>query len=246
MTRLAIVTGACSGLGYAITNQLLAEGWEVHGVDLPDTEPPAPFAGHPRYSHFYIDLRRPGEIESLGESHDGFPVDALINCAGINHLTPFDDLNPLDWDRLMDVNARALWLTTQALAGSLNGGGTVLNIVSNAAHIPMTHSLAYNASKGAALMVTKQMARELHKTHGIYVFSISPNKIAGTAMSRQIEAAVPALRGWTEEEAEAYQRAALPIGEETPPGAVAEFIAFLLANKERHRYLHGCNIPYGA
>ena len=61
-----------------------------------------------------------------------------------------------------------------------------------------------------------------------------------------IESRVPELRGWTPEEADAYQRAALPTGHETDPAMLAEFIAFLLSTKERHQYLHGCDLPYGA
>ncbi len=94
-------------------------------------------------------------------------------------------------------------------------------------------------------MITRQMARELFKSHGVTVFSVSPNKLEGTGMSRMIEEAVPALRGWTPEEAEEYQRAGLAIGEETPPAALAEFIGFILSTKDRHRYFHGCDIPYG-
>jgi NAD(P)-dependent dehydrogenase (short-subunit alcohol dehydrogenase family) len=124
--------------------------------------------------------------------------------------------------------------------------GTILNIVSNASHMPMTTSLAYNASKGAAHIMTLQMARELSKAHGITVFGISPNKLRGTEMSKDIEDQVVALRGWTPEYAKQYQLASLLAGEETDPDALAEFVAFLLSSKQRHKYLTGCILPYGA
>ena len=145
----------------------------------------------------------------------------------------------------MDVNAFAIYRTTKALLEKLRGG-TVLNIISNASHVPMTCSLAYNASKAAAHMMTLQMARELKKTHDITVFGISPNKLKNTGMSAATDARVPGLRGWTPEQAAEYQRAALPSGEETDPEVLAEFIAFLLSNKERHKYLNGCILQYGA
>jgi hypothetical protein len=53
------------------------------------------------------------------------------------------------------------------------------------------------------------------------------------------------LRGWTKEQARAYQLSALPAGEETDPAVLAEFIAFLLSTKARHKYLAGVDIPYG-
>ena len=52
-------------------------------------------------------------------------------------------------------------------------------------------------------------------------------------------------RGWTREEAQRYQLAGLLAGEETDPVAVAEFIAYLLGSKERHKYLTGCDLQYG-
>jgi NAD(P)-dependent dehydrogenase (short-subunit alcohol dehydrogenase family) len=174
-------------------------------------------------------------------------VDRLINCAGINFLAPFNDISEDDWDRVMNTNAKGILFTTQALLDHLKAGaGTVLNIVSNASHMPMTHSAVYNASKGAAHILTLQMARELTRSHGLTVFGISPAKIEGTGMSRYIERQVPALRGWTSEEAAEYQKAGLLTGMEIPPWVLAEFIVWLLTDKQRHFWFDGCVIPYGA
>ncbi len=89
-----------------------------------------------------------------------------------------------------------------------------------------------------------------NRTNGLVIpnkqFGISPNKLAGTEMSADIERQTVELRGWTPEFAREYQLKALPAGAETPPARVAEFIAFLVSDKERHRYLHGTIIPYGA
>jgi meso-butanediol dehydrogenase/(S,S)-butanediol dehydrogenase/diacetyl reductase len=171
-------------------------------------------------------------------------IDGLINCAGVNKIEFLPKMQVDLWDDVMNVNAKGIFLVTRALLSMLHGG-TVLNIVSNAAHVPMTSSLAYNASKGAALIMTKQMARELGKTHNMCVFSISPNKLKGTGMSKKIEEQVCRMRGWTREEAEKYQLAALPAGEETDPDTLAEFITFLLSSKQRHKFLQGCDITYG-
>jgi len=108
----------------------------------------------------------------------------------------------------------------------------------------MRCSAAYNASKGAALILTKQLAREL--SPDITVFSISPNKLAGTGMSDSIDKQVCETRGWTLEEAQKYQLQGLLTGEETPVANLVNFISFLLATKGNHKYLTGCDIPYGA
>jgi NAD(P)-dependent dehydrogenase (short-subunit alcohol dehydrogenase family) len=121
----------------------------------------------------------------------------------------------------------------------------VCNIISNASHMPMRFSLAYNASKAAAAMLTRQMARELWGTHGVTVFGVSPNRLHGTPMSVAIDQQVGVARGWPLDKVRKKQLEALPIGEETDPAAVAEFIGFLLSTKERHRYLHGAILDYG-
>lgn len=231
--RVAIVTGGSSGLGKKIIEALCSSlafthvvDWSMEtGVDV-------------RESHSVARAASKALAQFEGR------VDVLINCAGVNFIEFIPKVTGDDWDRVMDTNAKGIFLASQALLPGLSGG-TILNIVSNASHIPMTNSIAYNASKGAAAIMTKQMSRELIKTHGITVFGISPNRLAGTGMSAYIDETVCALRGWTPEEARSYQLAALPAGEETDPEVLAEFISFLLSDKARHKYLAGCDLQYG-
>ena len=220
-----LVTGAASGLGAAISNALIADGHDVLRYDLAWGQ----------------DVLRPDA--ALVE---GLPLDILVNCAGINRIDWLPNVTDADWDSVMDVNVKGIFKMVQAFAPRLiERGGTVLNIVSNAAAMPMRCSAAYNASKGAALILTKQLAREL-TSQGVTVFSVSPNKLSDTGMSRSIDAQVMRTRGWTMAEAQRYQLAGLLTGEETPPAAVAELIAFLLKSKARHKHLSGCDLPYGA
>lgn len=238
--KRAIITGASSGLGAAISFSLhhsLNTGnckWNITNWSL-ETAVDVSNANS---------VRNAAAIWSTQNENRGANLDVFINCAGVNGIDFLDNVTEADWDRIMNTNAKGIFLTTRALLPYLKGG-TILNIVSNASHVPMTSSLAYNASKGAAAIMTKQLSRELIKTHGITVFAISPNKLANTGMSRQIDNEVVRTRGWTLEEAKKYQVAALPAGEETNPETLAEFIAFLLSTKERHKYLAGCDIPYG-
>lgn len=221
-----IVTGGGAGLGSAIAAALCKQSG--HQVAMYDRK-------------YGMDVRNPPRDDAPEE------LDVLINCAGVNITGWLEDFSEAQWDLVMDVNAKGIFKMTQwALPALIKSKGTVLNIVSNASHMPMTTSLAYNASKGAAHIMTLQLARELQRKHGICVFGISPNKLAGTEMSEDIEKQVVAHRGWTPEFARKYQLDALLAGAETPPQAVAEFIAYLLQDKEHHRYLTGCILPYGA
>lgn len=221
--RFALVTGSGSGLGAAIADELKAVGYTVVGYDIKE--------GH--------DVLKP-ELHALPEK-----LDVLVNCAGVNKINWLPKVTSDEWDAVMDVNAKGIFKMTQACLPQLKASkGTVLNIVSNAAHMAMRCSAAYNASKGAALILTKQLAREL--SPDVTVFSVSPNKLSGTGMSRSIDEQVVKTRGWTMEQAVKYQLAGLLTGEETSPELVAEFIGFLLSTKERHKYLAGCDLPYGA
>jgi len=219
----ALVTGSGSGLGKAIADRLTKNGWMVYRWDKQ--------GGH--------DVRDPNGMRMPAH------LDILINCAGVNRISWLKDLDDETWDLVMDTNAKGIYKMTQAcLEGLKAAKGTVVNIVSNAAHMPMRCSAAYNASKGAALILTKQLARELIGD-GITVFSVSPNKLKGTGMSDDIDNQVVETRGWTMEEAQRYQLAGLLTGKETDPHACAEFICWLLQEKYRHEALAGCDIPYG-
>lgn len=227
-SKTAIVTGGKSGLGAEIVKALRKNDFAVSDFSLPA-----------------IDVGEEQEVRSFAMDFHGIKVDVLVNCAGINHIEWVPKLEEASWDDVMNTNAKAIWLMAKHFCEHLRGG-TILNIVSNASHMPMTTSAAYNASKGAAAILTKQLHRELFKTHNITVFAISPNKLKGTKMSEYIDAKVCELRGWTPEQAAEYQKNSLPIGEETDPATLAEFIGFLLSSKQRHKYLGGCDIPYGA
>lgn len=234
-----VVTGGSSGLGRAMVRLFSEAGHFTY--NLSREEPPSIATGEQ-----YVECDVTDKDSLADAAAKIHRVDALINCAGINLLSPFEELDEDGWDAVMDTNAKGIFLASQAFLQKLRGGGTILNIVSNASHVPMTHSAVYNASKGAAHILTLQMARELTKSHEVTVFGISPAKIAGTGMSRYIEQRVPELRYWTPEEAARYQRQALVTGHEIPPNALAEFIVWLLSEKHRHFWLSGCVIPYGA
>lgn len=221
-----IVTGAASGLGKAIADSLEGFGIEVIRYD--------------------IKLDSTHDVCQPGDAFEGVEdIGGLINCAGVNHNEWFEDVSWERFSHIMDTNAFSFVAMTQAVLPQLKASkGFVLNIVSNAAHIPMTSSLAYNASKAAGLMITKQMAHELTPKYGITVFSISPNKLEGTGMSKAIEENVCKVRGWTPEFAAEYQKKALMHGLETPPEAIAIIVRTLVITGQ-WKYLSGCDLPFG-
>lgn len=232
--KVIIVTGSGSGLGKAIYDTLKQNGVDAYG-DI-DVFPVDLSAG--------MNVSYPADIASM-IINNGQEVVGVINCAGINHNEWFEDVTFDSMIKVMEVNAFSfIWMTQTFLEDLKANKGFVINIVSNAAHIPMTSSLAYNASKAAGLMITKQMAHELTPKHGITVFSISPNKLRGTGMSKQIEDNVCKTRGWTPEFAAEYQKKALMHGLETEPQAIANFIRHRLVTGD-WRFMSGTDIPFG-
>lgn len=225
MSRI-LITGSGAGLGAALSDALYAAGHEIFHFDR---------------KHGF-DVQRP--VDTYGDCPE---IDVLINNAGVNKTGWLEDFSEQDWDEVLGVNAKGIFTMTKwALDALIASKGTVLNIVSNASHMPMSTSLAYNGSKGAAHIMTLQLARELTRKHGITVFGVSPNKLRGTEMSKDIEDQVTKTRGWTAEYAAEHQRAALLSGEETDPVQLAQFIAYLLTSKAHHKFLTGCVVPYGA
>ena len=219
-----LITGSGKGLGKAMKDELEKQGHNILGYDIND-----------------------GNDVTKAKISGSINIDVLINNAGVNLIDWLENFTEDMWDKVMDVNAKGIYMMSRACLPSLiKNKGTILNIVSNASHMPMTCSLAYNASKGAAHIMTLQMARELTKKHGITVFGIAPNKLSGTGMSESIDEQVVKTRGWANDYARQYQLDGLLTGEETPPQRLAEFIAYLLQSKEHHKYLTGCILPYGA
>ena len=219
-----LITGSAKGLGKALKEKLLEDGHEVIKYEWLDGK----------------DVRKP-DIIGVDE------LDILINCAGINIIDWLENFTEDQWDEVLDTNAKGIFMMSKAcLPMLIKSKGTIVNIISNAAHMPMTCSLAYNASKGAAHIMTLQLARELTKKYGITVFGVAPNKMAGTGMSKSIDNQVVDTRGWTIEYAQKYQLNGLLTGEETPPELLAEFLAHLLQDKQHHKFLTGCVLPYGA
>lgn len=233
---MIVVTGASSGLGEAVCEQLVVidkPGWRPIGLAREDG----------RHVHYRTDITDRAQVRNALQGRE---LTGVINCAGVNQLQPFEELNMAEAKRVMDVNVwGAVNVLLEALPALKKSKGIVCNIISDAAHKPMTHSLAYNISKAGAEMMTRQLARELTPQYGIRVFGVSPIKIAGTGMSKYIDNIVPGLRGWTKEEARSYQLKSLMAGEANRD-EVASFVVAMCVRAMADIHLSGAVFQYGA
>jgi len=243
--KTVVVTGGSNGIGAAIIRNISQANPEYRIYNL-DKECPAEGSVEGFVSKWCkCDVSYKLQVEHALEFLKIKSIDILINNAGVNFIDWIENTPEAQFDRIIRTNAKSIFNTTRVMMPTLmENNGTILNIVSNASHMPMTNSIAYNASKGAAHIMTLQMSRELGPK-GITVFGISPNRVSGTGMSDYIDEKVCGIRGWSKEHAREYQLSALPAGEETDADTLGEFIAFILSTKQRHKYMAGTIIPYG-
>lgn len=175
----AIVTGGARGIGAAIARRLVDEGAEVVILDLlADTGDAC--AASIGGTFMAVDLADPAQtrtvvadaIAALGG------VDVLVNSAGVFRLVSLLDLEVDEWDRVMDINARAMLVTMQSVAPTMiaGGGGRIINLASMAAKAGGANEAHYAASKAAVVALTRAAAIEWGP-HNITANAICPGYV---------------------------------------------------------------------
>lgn len=177
----AVVTGAGGALGRAIARRLAVDGHAVAVADI-DTDAVeatrkdvAAHGGAVR--GWTLDLR---DADAVNEMFDVVAMqsggtDILVNNAAIYPVTPFLAISPAEYDDVHAVNQRGYWLCAQAAARQMAaaGGGAIVNITSIVTHGGWSGRASDAASKGAAVALTRALARELGPS-GIRVNAVSP------------------------------------------------------------------------
>lgn len=175
--QTAIVTGGARGIGRGIVRRLAEEGCRVAVWDLD----PSPLANgvEPAVGHVAaVDVTSPDSIErALRETEAAIgSVAILVNNAGVNGPTlPFWDYPVEDWDRVLAVDLKGVFLCSRALAPGMRarGYGRIVNIASVAGKEGNANSSAYCAAKAGVIGLTKSMAKGLI-ADGVLVNAIAP------------------------------------------------------------------------
>lgn len=174
MSQRVIVTGGSGGIGAAIVQRFVDDGARVAVLDRRAPTNPAASA------FFSVDLRDPLDTRrAVGEAVEALGgIDVLVNCAGIFQHTALLDISVDDWDRVIDINARATLITMQAVAPTMLEArrGSIVNIASMAAKHGGGGEAHYAASKAAVVALTRAGAQEWG-CRGVTVNAVCPGYV---------------------------------------------------------------------
>lgn len=183
--KVAIVTGAASGIGRATAIRLASEGAAVVATDRMDATPTIDdirrSGGTAAFVSFDVRERK-GWTDAVSDCVANFgKVDYLVNVAGVVNTLSEDSVVGLSddaWDEVMDINLRGTWLGMQAVIPHMQarGGGRIVNVASAAALVGLYGSAAYSASKGGVVGLTHQAARH-YAGDNILINAVAPGTI---------------------------------------------------------------------
>lgn len=217
--RHVAVTGASGGIGRVLCEHLAGAGLQVFGLDLvPDERPPEGVRGLP------LDITDAAAVDAVAAQVfelAGAPVD-LVNCAGIvENDIPAEEMSIQQFDAVMAVNLRGVFLGCQAFGRRLlqRGGGSIVNVASMSGNLVVNYpqrQSAYNASKAAVTALTKSLAVEWGP-RGVRVNAISPGYVETPLLSLKKHQ----FEQW---------KAGIVLGRFAQPLEIARAVAFLLGS----------------
>ncbi len=228
--RIALVTGGASGIGEATAKELARAGAQVWIGDINLAAAEALAASLPSAMALHLDVTSPESIAAsvaqIGK------LDILVNNAGIGHVGSIETTEPEDFDRLMYVNVRSVYLITRAFLPLLlaardrhNVVGTIVNVASVSGLVGIKQRFAYCTSKGAIVAMTRQLAVEYPKT--MRVNAVCP----GTVQTPFVEGYLDKFHKQNKEEMRAELRARQPVGRLGRPEEVASAIRYLASDE---------------
>jgi len=228
--QVAVIVGGAGGIGRSIAESFAQEGADLAIVDLRDPDETNDLLESirdfgRRVIYVRTDIRVESDVTSMAESVSAElgPADILVNSAGVFSQSPTHELSLAEWDRIVEVNLRGVFLCSRAVLPQMleRRHGIIINIASQLGQIGAPGAAHYSASKGGVIAFTKALAREVARS-GIRVNAIAPGPVL-TDM----------IGGRVSEDLQAYLDQ-LPLGRIGQPEDVAASAVFLASEGAGH------------
>jgi len=233
--KVALVTGAGSGIGEAIARLFAAQGAMVIITDIqPDA---ASVAAHIRVmgqqaESLVLDVADEAQVVAAFadvQARHG-RLDVVVNNAGISHVGNILETSVDDWERIMRVNARGVFLcareAVRAMLQQIPAGGSIINMASVAGQIAVDRRFPYGASKGAVIAMTRSIASDF-ATQGIRCNAICP----GTVQTPFVEGYLTRNFAGQEDAEREKLHARQPIGRMGKPDEIAAAVLYLASDE---------------
>jgi meso-butanediol dehydrogenase / (S,S)-butanediol dehydrogenase / diacetyl reductase len=234
VTRVAFVTGAASGIGWAVAGRLQADGATVVGFDRRPEGPDGVVVLEGDVTdRAAVDAALGHVVDRPGR------LDVVANVAGIPQIGRVEDITDDEWHRVLDVNLTGPFLVCRAALPHLRATkGCIVNIASIAGLEGQAYTAAYCASKGGLVMLTRALAVEL-ALDGVRVNCVCPAGVDTPLMLEVAERIPPGL------EPRLFDRLQMLMPGLITPGEVADAVAYLASDAARTITGHALTIDGG-
>jgi len=242
--KVAVVTGAGSGIGQAIAKVFAEQGATVHIIELNEdggkgTVADIMAAGGQAQVHGCNVAVQADVIRTIDEiKEEAGRIDILVNCAGIAHVGKLETTAEADFDRVFSVNVKGTYNCMYAAIKHMKqqGGGVILNVASIAATVGIPDRFAYSMSKGAVLTMTLSVAKDyIHDN--IRCNCVSPARVHTPFVDGFI------AKNYPGKEQEMFEKLSKtqPIGRMAKPDEVGWLALYLCS--EQAGFITGCDYP---
>ena len=232
---VAVVTGGARGIGRGIAYELAKEGARIAIADLPATsaDRDETIAEIKRLDAIGIDVdvRDWAQVQAMAQraiDHFG-QIDVLVNNAGVIKIGPVVAFAEEDWDLIMDVNLKGVFLCSKAVVGHMaqRRSGRIVNLSSIAGKRGRAFASAYATSKWGVIGFTQSLAYEMAPAN-VTVNAICPGEVATYMWTDVLAPAMAAGAGTSKEEAwDAMLKRDVPLGREQTPQDMGQAVVFL-------------------
>ena len=222
--KKVLITGAAGGIGEAIVMLCGSAGaiLYLNGTRDEKLQQLSGRLAEEGIDHHFkaLDLTEKGGPEKLVSAcvEELGSIDVLINCAGINRVQLAEDLTEENWDDVLDINLKSLFLICQATGREMikKGGGKIINISSQAGSVAIPYRAAYCSSKGGVDQLTRVLALEWAK------YNINVNAVAPTFVETEMT-----KKMFEDHEFKKFVLDSIPVGRMANPDEVAYPVLFL-------------------